>query len=109
MATWQHMPGQVDMGGEGFAVRALGVTRDFLRVLGYTPALGRVFAAAEYVPDGASVAVISHALWRTRFGSVADVVGRTIRLNGAPVTVIGVLPGSLAFPSEGECAKNPRP
>ncbi len=66
------------------AVRALGVSRDFLQVLGYTPALGRGFVAAEHVPGGPRVALISHAMWRTHFGSAADVVGRTIRLNGEP-------------------------
>ena len=89
-------------GADVSAVRALGVSRDFLQVLGYTPALGRGFVAAEHEPGGPMVAIISHAMWRTRFGSAADVVGRTIRLNDEPVAIVGVLPESFAFPYEDE-------
>lgn len=102
MATWRHLPARVDAGTNVSPVPALGVSRDFLRVLGYTPVLGRGFVAAEHVPGGPMVAVISHPMWRTRFGSAADVVGRTIRLNDEPVAIVGVLPESFAFPYENE-------
>src|SRR5260221_7776126 len=52
MATWRSLPGLVDVGGEVSAVRALGVSRDFLQVVGYAPVLGRGFQPAEYVPGG---------------------------------------------------------
>ena len=68
MATWRPLLGAVDIGGEVSAVRTLAVSRDFLQVLGYTPALGRGFAPAEHVPGGPRVAIISHAMWRTHFG-----------------------------------------
>jgi predicted permease len=102
MATWRSLPGRLDTGREVSAVRALAVSRDFLQVVGYTPALGRGFVAAEHAPGGPAVAVISQPLWRHHFGGAADVVGRTIRLNGEPVTIVGVLPESFAFPYEDE-------
>jgi predicted permease len=86
------------------AVRSLGVSRDFLQVLGYTTALGRGFAAAEEGPNDPKVALISHEMWRTRFGGAADVVGSTIRLNDEAVTVVGVLDESFAFPYDDEPA-----
>ena len=101
-ATWRSFLGRVDAGGEVTGARALRVSRDFLHVLGYTPALGRDFTAAEDVPDGPRVALVSQAMWRTGFGGAADVVGRSLRLNEEPHTVIGVLPESFAFPYEDE-------
>jgi putative ABC transport system permease protein len=102
MATWRPLLARLDIGAEVSSVRGLAVSRDFLQVLGYAPALGRGFAADEDVPGGPHVAVISHAMWRTHFGSVADVAGRAIRLDGEPATVVGVLPESFAFPYEDE-------
>ena len=102
MATWRHVLARVDTGTEVSAVQTLGVSRDFLRVLGFTPRLGRGFVTAEHVSGSPMVAVISHAMWRTHFGGAADVVGRSIRLNDQPVTIIGVLPESFAFPYEND-------
>lgn len=100
MATWRSWLGQLDTGGNVSAVQTLSVSRDFLQVLGYTPALGRGFAADEHMPAGQRVAVISQAMWQTRFESAADVLGRTIRLNDEAFTIVGVLPASFAFPYE---------
>jgi predicted permease len=98
MATWQPFLARVDDGGEVSSVRALRVSREFLHVLGWTPALGRDFAAAEYVPDDPSVALVSGAMWQARFGGTVDAVGRTLVLDEEPLSVVGVLPASFAFP-----------
>jgi putative ABC transport system permease protein len=100
MATWRPIPARVEAGRDVAGVHALEVTADFLRVLGFTPALGRGFEPAEVMPGGPGVAIISHAMWRTHFGGAADTVGRAIRLNGEVVTIVGVLPESFAFPHE---------
>jgi predicted permease len=56
-------------------------------------ALGRTFASDEdRAPGGAPVIVISHAYWVTRFGGDRSVIGRSVRLNGVPLTIIGVAP-----------------
>lgn len=71
-------------------------TASYLDVLGLEPSRGRWFEPEHDVVGSAPVAVVSAPAWRSRFGSDPDVVGRTIRLNGQPVTVIGVGPAGLS-------------
>jgi putative ABC transport system permease protein len=71
------------------------VSWTFLRVLGVRPALGRDFTRAEDVPNAAPVVILSHGLWRRRFGADSGIVGRVITLDGAPVTVVGVMPAGF--------------
>ena len=69
------------------------VSGDYFRLLGARPALGRTFSADEDRPGVRTpVVVLSHGLWQRRFGGDPGVVGRTVRLNDAPFTVIGVGP-----------------
>jgi predicted permease len=68
---------------------------DFFPLLGRSPLLGRVFSGED-----AHEVVLSHRLWRSRFGSSADVVGRTVNLSGIDVQVVGVMPEDFAFPSK---------
>jgi putative ABC transport system permease protein len=68
------------------------VSGNYFDVLGVRPALGRTFAADEDARPGAAVAVISHGLWQSRFGSDPTVVGKTFLLRRVPFTVIGVAP-----------------
>ncbi|HUI44265.1 MAG TPA: ABC transporter permease [Terriglobia bacterium] len=91
--------------GQGEPQRVTGglTTADFLRVLGIEPVLGRFFTADEDKPDGPRVAVLTYAAWQNRFGGRADVLGRALTLDGRPVTVIGVLPRSFAFPGVDTC------
>jgi putative ABC transport system permease protein len=71
-------------------------TASFFRVLGVTPALGRLLTRED--EGGGRVVVLSHALWQSRFGADRGIVGRTITLDNAPYTVVGVLPVDLAVP-----------
>ena len=67
------------------------MTADYFAVLGAVPALGRLFGASDSEQPGASpVVVLSYRFWTRRFDKDPAVVGRTIRLNGHPVTVVGV-------------------
>lgn len=70
-------------------------TSSYLEVLGLPVQRGRWFGPEDDVVGGAPVAVVSAPAWRARFGSDPDVVGRTIRLNGQPVTIVGVGPEKL--------------
>ena len=63
------------------------------------PAIGRTFTEADARVGAAPTVVLSHALWADRFGADPAIVGRTIRLNDTPVTVIGVMPRGFYFPS----------
>jgi len=67
-------------------------------VLGVIPAAGRLLHQADDRPDAPKVAVLSYRLWRRRFRSAADTVGRTVRLNGEPFLIAGVLPSNFPFP-----------
>jgi putative ABC transport system permease protein len=78
-------------------VPAARVGADFFRLLGVRPALGRDFAAEEDRPGQDAVVVLSDRLWRRRFGADRSIVGRQVRLEGRPYTVIGVMPGSLDY------------
>jgi len=74
------------------------VTDEFLRILGVSPAMGRDFTADDNHAGAAKVAIIGHGIWQRDFGSAPDIVGKGIRLNGKPATVIGVMPPGFAFP-----------
>ncbi len=66
-------------------------------ILGVKAAIGRTFAADEDQPGKNRVAVLSHSLWASQFGSDPNIVGRVIQLDGEPNVVIGVLPEGGAF------------
>ncbi|HEX6463744.1 MAG TPA: ABC transporter permease, partial [Vicinamibacterales bacterium] len=66
-------------------------------ILGVPPQLGRTFTADEDQPRRNSVAVISDALWRRRFGADRGVVNRAVRLNGDLVTIVGVMPPGFSI------------
>src|SRR5262245_51771279 len=101
--VFSQMAARLPMGGviagEGEPERVIGraVTANFFQTLEVQPALGRFFADAEDRPGGAPVIVLSYRLWQRHFGSDPNVVGRTIRFNGASSTVIGIGPRDFDF------------
>jgi putative ABC transport system permease protein len=86
------------------AERTLGarVTGSFFDVFGVPPEHGRVFGAAEDQPGREKVVVLSHRLWARRFGGDRGVVGRDVRLNGEPYTVLGVMPARFDLTADSE-------
>jgi len=70
-------------------------TADLLSGLGVTPQLGRDFLPGEDLPGRDRVVILSQRTWRNRYGSRPDIIGRSIRVDGEPHTVIGVLPESF--------------
>src|SRR5262245_44732708 len=68
------------------------VAAHFFRFLGITPVLGRDFAPEEDVAGGPRVVMLSHELWKTRYGSDGGVIGRSLDLDGQPYEIVGVLP-----------------
>jgi putative ABC transport system permease protein len=83
--------------GEPKNIFAEQVTPNFLATLGVKPALGRDFLEGEMQPDGPPVAILTNALWHTEFGGDANIIGRVIRLDGKPATIVGVLPRDFEF------------
>jgi len=73
-----------------------------IRVLGTPPLAGRGFSDDEEKPGSPAVAMIGEGLWKRRFGADPGVVGRTITLNGAPTTVVGIAPRGLNLISGGD-------
>jgi putative ABC transport system permease protein len=67
-------------------------------ILGQRPVLGRDFAADDDRRGAAPVVLIGHGLWQNRYGGSPSIVGRTIRVNDVPATVIGVMPEGFKFP-----------
>ncbi len=70
----------------------------YFSMLGVTPQLGRLFAPQDFAPGFAPLTVISDGLWRRAYGADPNVLGRTIRIDGDPTTIIGVLPRGFRHP-----------
>jgi len=87
----------VSIGHEGLPVRlqVVDATPSYFRVMGVTPALGRVFTDDEGEVGNDKRVVLSDALWHRQFAGDPGVVGRDVRLNGQPYTIVGVMPRSF--------------
>ncbi|WP_438483204.1 ABC transporter permease [Oleiharenicola lentus] len=85
---------------DGNPVRFTGAypTHDFFRTLGIRPIMGRDFTAEDNQPGAEKVAIISYQIWKREFGGVSDIIGKSLRINGKPATIVGVMPEGFAFP-----------
>ena len=81
---------------ESIELQGILASGNYFTTLGVTPMLGRLFQQDDEV---AAVVVISHRLWRERFGADPDIVGRTLSLDSYATTVIGVMPPTHLAPS----------
>ena len=85
-------------GGErGEEIEALRVSANLFPLLGVPPLLGRWLSAADDVPGRNRVIVLGYRAWQQRFAGAADVIGRTVVLDGAAHTIVGVMPASFRF------------
>ncbi len=84
-------------GGVPIAVNSLRVSEGFLRTVGMSPIVGRGFAPEDHQPGAERVALLSAGLWRSRFQADSSILGRSLKLDGRPTTVIGVLSASFRF------------
>jgi len=85
--------------GEPERITGLCATPSLFPTLQATAARGRVFTDADAQPGADHVVVLSHSLWKNRFGSNPNLVGQTIRLNAEPYTVIGIMAEDFYFPA----------
>jgi putative ABC transport system permease protein len=81
-------------------VRAALATASLFNVLGITPERGRLLVADDNRPELFTVGLLSHGLWLRRFGGDPAVVGKTIDIDGFPVTVVGILPSRAQLPDQ---------
>jgi putative ABC transport system permease protein len=102
VAAWSNS-GEVAITGPGASAESVPLTQmtaNLLAVVGMSPAAGRMFTAAEDVPNGPPVAMVGYDLWQRRWGGDPTLIGRAIDLNGQAVRVVGVMPRQFRFPLE---------
>jgi len=85
-------------GGEIAPVPVAEISASAFRVAAVPPLLGRPLVEADERPDAPPVLVVGYDAWRTRFAGDPGVVGRTVRLDGTPYTIVGVMPEGFGFP-----------
>jgi putative ABC transport system permease protein len=85
--------------GDASEVSASYVTRDYLRVLGVQPAVGRDFLSEEYERGRNRVAILGYAFWQSRFGGAPEITSRQITLNQQKLQIVGVAPPDV-YPPE---------
>lgn len=83
--------------GEPRRLETILATPELLPLMGVPPLIGRVFTAQDVAAG--QLVVLSHALWQSDFGGDPGVIGTSVRLDGVPHTVIGVMPASFQFPA----------
>ena len=83
---------------EPVRIDGVAVTPTTFTMTGVQAALGRTLVAGDDRADAPAVAVVSDGLWRLRYGADPSLVGRTIRVDDAPFTVVGVMPRGFGFP-----------
>jgi len=100
-----HVPGGLDCDltdQNPVRVSCASVEASLFPTLGVQPILGRNFRAEEDRPNQPKVVLLSHGLWYSRFAGDTSVLGRAISLDGAPATVVGVLPANFEMPGMGK-------
>src|ERR1041384_1288388 len=68
------------------------------RLTGQRPLLGRDFLPDDDKPGAPAVTILGNSIWKTRYGGDPAILGRTIRINDVPTTVVGVMPEGMKFP-----------
>src|SRR6266850_833736 len=90
----------VNVTNEGVPRRYTGayITDSFLPILGVSPSMGRGFRPEDNVEGAEKVALVGYGVWQRDFGGTPDIIGKTLRINGTPATIVGVMPRGFAFP-----------
>ncbi len=106
-----HSDRTVIVGGSTEPERIFGteISWDAFALLGVVPLHGRSFTAADAAPGAPEVALLSHLLWQRRFAGDPAVVGSVVRMNGQPVTIVGVMPPRWRYPEVSDIWSPMRP
>jgi putative ABC transport system permease protein len=92
----------IDTGDFPEQIKGAHVSADYFTVFGTAPVIGRSFNQAEDLPNGPRAVLISENLWRSHFGSDAQILTRTISLNSLPYPIVGVIPSRFAAKPDAE-------
>jgi putative ABC transport system permease protein len=98
LAGWTEIDHTLTEGDSPQRLSCAWVTADFFSLFGVQPQLGRFFEPAEFKTTMPSAVILSHSLWRDRFGGAPDLVGKSISINERPYTVVGILPPGFRLP-----------
>ncbi len=100
VAAYSSRGANISGDGWGERLRVGSITRGFLPLTGVRPFPGRGFLESEFQPQHSHVALLTHSAWQRRFSGAPDAVGRTVVINDAPYTIVGVLPPDFRSVSE---------
>jgi predicted permease len=96
-ALYNGRNASIDQNGTPIRVRVTQATPSFFRLLRVGPALGRAFTEQDGEVGNEKKVILSYAFWQSQFGGAPDAVGKDIRLDGQPYTVVGVMPKGFYF------------
>jgi hypothetical protein len=77
---------------------AMRITPGLFTLLQSPPLLGRAFGPADGKAGAPAVVLIGYSIWQNRYGGATDVIGRSVRIDGSPATIVGVMPAGFKFP-----------
>ncbi len=97
-AAYVHKDLQLSGAGDPVRLSGFAVTAGYFHVLGLEPAIGREFHQGDELPGRGNVVVISDRIWRNTLQAAPDVLGKTIRLERTPYTIVGVMPPGVQHP-----------
>jgi hypothetical protein len=100
VAAFDYSTPTLTEAGDARKLEGAQVSAGFFEVLGARPVLGRTFRAEENQPGSDAVAVLGNGLWQQLFGGSADVLGKTVTLDGVRRTVVGVMPAGFGYPED---------
>lgn len=91
------------------SLEGMSVTKDYFRVIGLQPVMGRIFQDSDTVTNALPVIILGHDFWRRRFNGDSNIIGKAVRINqhDVPPTVIGVMPAGVRFLPAPGAAKEP--
>jgi putative ABC transport system permease protein len=78
------------------------ITTNLFDVLGQPPLIGRTFVEGEDRRDADPVVIIGYDIWTNRFARDPNVIGRILKINGSPATIVGIMPDGMKFPDNSE-------
>ena len=103
LAAWRRPDMNLtEAGREPERISIAAISHDLFPTLGVAPAIGRGIAPEDDREGAAGAVLLSHALWRSRYGGSTAVLGKTLAIDGLPTTVIGVMPEGFDYPAGAE-------